>query len=162
MFVICYCEEARGVGGGVICYVRYPGVCSSSMSARCCPMWVSCYCLSISDVYCWWAFVMVLWALFPRGKTRYFCWSCSLARHKIRSRALPRQSCLLAFIYSVLVALHSYSHFEGSLALNFFTTIIVYLRKLQNPLILVYSWHIKLFLNRCRLPRGLRRRVCRV
>jgi len=42
----------------VICDVRYPGVYSSNMSARCCPMWVSSYCLSISDVYCWWAFAM--------------------------------------------------------------------------------------------------------
>ena len=54
---VCYMLFLRGTGGG-ICDVRYPGVCSSSMSARCCPMWVSCYCLSISDVYCWWAFVM--------------------------------------------------------------------------------------------------------
>jgi len=46
------------IGGQGICDVRYPGVCSSSMSARCCPMWVPCYCLSISDVYCWWAFVI--------------------------------------------------------------------------------------------------------
>ena len=47
----------KGHRGG-ICDVRYPGVCSSSMSARCYPMWVSSYCLSIFDVYCWWAFVM--------------------------------------------------------------------------------------------------------
>jgi len=53
---VCYMLFLRGTGG--ICDVRYPGVCSSSMSAHCCPMWVSCYCLSISDVYCWWAFVM--------------------------------------------------------------------------------------------------------
>ena len=38
--------------------MRYPGVYSSSMSVRCCPMWVSSYCLSLSDAYCWWAFVM--------------------------------------------------------------------------------------------------------
>ena len=44
--------------GGGICDVRYPGVCSSSMSACCCPMWVCNCCLSISDIYCWWAFVV--------------------------------------------------------------------------------------------------------
>jgi len=34
-------------------------------------MWVSCYCLSISDVYCWWAFVMVVCTLYPL----YLWWS---------------------------------------------------------------------------------------
>ena len=48
---VCYMLFIRGPGGGGICYVRYPGMCSSSMSARCCPMWVSSYCLSIYDVY---------------------------------------------------------------------------------------------------------------
>jgi hypothetical protein len=42
------CDREAGVGG--ICDVRCPGVYSSSMSARCCPVWVSNYCLSISDV----------------------------------------------------------------------------------------------------------------
>jgi len=41
--IICdvhYMLLLRGMcGGGGICDVRYPGVCSSSMSARCCPMW---------------------------------------------------------------------------------------------------------------------------
>jgi hypothetical protein len=38
--------------------LRYPGVCSSSVSAHCCPMWVCSCCLSISSVYCWWAFAV--------------------------------------------------------------------------------------------------------
>jgi len=54
---VCYMLFIGGKGG-VICDVCYPGMCSSSMSVGCCPMWVSSYCLSISDVYCWWAFVM--------------------------------------------------------------------------------------------------------
>ena len=45
---VCYMLLLRGTGG--VCDVRYSGVCSSSMSACLCPMWVSSYCLSISDV----------------------------------------------------------------------------------------------------------------
>jgi len=48
----CYMLLLRATEG--ICDVRYPGVCSCSMSARCCPVWVSSYCLSIPDVYCCW------------------------------------------------------------------------------------------------------------
>ena len=48
---VCYMLYLRGAVGGGICDVRFPGVWSSSVSARCCPMWVSSYCLSISDVY---------------------------------------------------------------------------------------------------------------
>jgi len=44
-------RDTGGRGGGVICDVLYPGVYSSSTSVRCCPMWVSSYCFSISDVY---------------------------------------------------------------------------------------------------------------
>jgi len=55
---VCYMLLLRGTGGEGICDVRYPGMCSWSMSARCCRMWVSSYCLTISDVYCWWAFAM--------------------------------------------------------------------------------------------------------
>jgi len=55
---VCYMLFLRGTVWGGICDVRYPGVCSSSMSAHCCSMWVSCYCLSIYDVYWWCAFVM--------------------------------------------------------------------------------------------------------
>ena len=40
---VCYMLFIVGREGG-ICNVRYPGVCSSSMSARCCPVWVSSYC----------------------------------------------------------------------------------------------------------------------
>jgi len=54
---VCYMLLLRDTGWGV-CDVRYPGVYISSMSARCCPMWVSSYCLSISDVHCWSAFAM--------------------------------------------------------------------------------------------------------
>jgi len=56
MFVICYILVVQGGGG--ICDVRYTGVCSSSVSAGCCSVWVCSCCLSISDVYCWWAFVV--------------------------------------------------------------------------------------------------------
>jgi len=54
---VCYMLLLRGTGGGwsVLCAILG---CSSSMSARCCPMWVSSYSLSISDVYCWLAFAM--------------------------------------------------------------------------------------------------------
>ena len=57
---VCCMLLLRDTGGGVggICDVRYPGVYSSSMSARCCPMWVCRCCLSISDVYCLWAFAV--------------------------------------------------------------------------------------------------------
>jgi hypothetical protein len=55
---VCYMVLFRDTGGGYLWCALSWGVCSSSVSARCCPMWVSSYCLSISDVYCWWAFVV--------------------------------------------------------------------------------------------------------
>jgi len=48
----CYMLLLRDTGEkGGICDLRYPGVYSLSMSARCCPMCFSSCCLSISDVF---------------------------------------------------------------------------------------------------------------
>jgi len=43
---VCYILLLRGTGVG-FCDVHYAGMYSSSMSARCCPMWVFSLCLSI-------------------------------------------------------------------------------------------------------------------
>jgi len=87
---VCYMLFLRGTEGCGICDVLYPGVCSSSMSARCCPMWVSSYCLSISDAYCWWAFVIGLCALYPL----YLWWSLCPVRFVCACTCLPSRGCV--------------------------------------------------------------------
>jgi len=86
---VCYMLFLRGTVWGGICDVRYPGVCSSSMSAHCCSMWVSCYCLSISDVlvvcFCYGLCVYPLylwWSLCP------VCFVCAFT-------CLPSRGCCI-------------------------------------------------------------------
>ena len=56
---VCYMLFIRGTGGEVSVMCAILGCAAQvCLAARCCPMWVSSYCLSISDVYCWWAFAM--------------------------------------------------------------------------------------------------------